>query len=125
MTSRIQADHHATTPMHPEVRRAMVRAMDGSVGNPSSVHREGVHARTLLEDARREVAALVGARGDEIVFTSGGTESIDLALGGMVGPGEHLVTTRVEHPAVTDWADRHQAGGERATRHRFAPAGRR
>jgi cysteine desulfurase len=99
--ARIYLDHNATTPLHPEARRAMVRALDELWGNPSSVHAPGRQARAAIEDARQEVAALIGADREEIVFTSGGTEGNHLAIRGLAAlrPGAALVSSRLEHPS--------------------------
>ena len=86
-------DHNATTPLHAEVRAAMVEAMDEGWGNPSSGHVFGNRARA-------EAAALIGASPDEIVFTSGGTEANNLALHGTPGDGA-VVISALEHPATS------------------------
>lgn len=93
---RIYLDHNATTPLHPQVRVAMSEALE-RFGNPSSLHAEGRRAREVVDHAREQVAALVGAHADEIVFTSGGTESCNLGIAACEGP---VITTRLEHPAV-------------------------
>ena len=100
----IYFDHNATTPVAPEVLDAMLPFLSASFGNPSSAHAEGGKARKAVENARRQVAGLLGAASDnEIVFTSCGTESDNWAiLGGIqTRPDkDHIVTTRVEHEAV-------------------------
>ena len=105
----IELDHNATTRPAPEVVEAVRRALEETWHNPSSVHRAGQAARHAVELARKSMAELIGARPREITFTSGGTESIDLAirgalgaLGGTAGPGRTLITTRVEHSAVRE-----------------------
>jgi len=98
---RVYLDHNASAPLRPEARDAMAAALD-FVGNPSSAHREGARARALVEKARADVAALVGAAPAEIVFTSGATEANNLALRG-VRPGT-LVTTATEHASVLETA---------------------
>jgi cysteine desulfurase len=99
-------DHAATTPVLPEVRAAMLGALEADFGNPSSVHTYGRRAKEIVEDARDRVAAAVGASPAEIVFTGGGTEADNLALKGSTqklrGNGNHLVTTTIEHHAVLD-----------------------
>jgi cysteine desulfurase len=99
-------DHAATTPVLPEVRAAMLGALEADFGNPSSVHAYGRRAKEIVEDARDRVAAAVGASPAEIVFTGGGTEADNLALKGSAqklrGNGNHLVTTTIEHHAVLD-----------------------
>ena len=99
---RYYFDHNATTPVSPEVREAMLPCLAEVYGNASSIHHFGQMAKQRLEMARRQVAGLLGAQPREIVFTSGGTESDNLALLGMLRPcaGKHLVTTAIEHPAV-------------------------
>nr|MDQ3958660.1 cysteine desulfurase [Actinomycetota bacterium] len=101
-------DHAATTPMLPEVGDAMTPLLTADFGNPSSVHAYGRAAKTAVEDARERVAAAVGARPSEIVFTGGGTEADNLAVKGAArklrGAGNHLVVTAFEHHAVLDAA---------------------
>jgi cysteine desulfurase len=97
-------DANATTPLSPEVFAAMRPWMLETFGNASSVHYHGQHARAAVEHARESVAALLGCRGGEIVFTSGGTEGDNLAIFGLVSenaqPGDHLITSTIEHDAV-------------------------
>jgi cysteine desulfurase len=95
--NRYYFDHNATTPVSPEVLEAMMPVMTEVYGNASSIHHFGQVARQSLDEARRRVAALLGALPEEIVFTSGGTEANNLAL---LGTGGHAITTTVEHPAV-------------------------
>jgi len=106
--TRVYLDHAATTPVAPEVAEAMARVLRETHGNPSSVYAEGRAARALVDQAREEVAAALGASGSEIVFTSGGTEADNLALRGTfaarMGDGDGIVTTAVEHHAVLDTA---------------------
>lgn len=102
--TRIYFDHNATSPLRPEARAAMLRCLDGPA-NASSVHAEGHAARIALETARAEVAGLIGAAEDEILFTSGGTESNNLAVLGAAlrgpAPGaRRVVTSAFEHPSV-------------------------
>ncbi|HEY2797128.1 MAG TPA: cysteine desulfurase family protein [Thermoanaerobaculia bacterium] len=102
----IYLDNNASTPLAPEAWRAMETA-SGLYGNPSSVHAVGQSARRRLEEARDEVAALVGARSEEIVWTSGGTEANALAIfGACAGRSGRIVTSAVEHPSVRACADR-------------------
>lgn len=99
----IYLDNNATTRPAPEVVAAMHRCLDASWGNPSSAHAVGQAARHAVENARTQVASLLGARPREIIFTSGGTEADNLALRGLLAtqPNKrHVVTTRVEHEAV-------------------------
>lgn len=99
-------DYNATTPVRPEVIEAMLPYLRTHFGNPSSVHRAGRRAKQGLEEAREQVAALIRARAAEVVFTSGGTESNNLALWGAVRAVErrekHIVTTAVEHSSVLE-----------------------
>ena len=101
----IYLDHNATTPVAPEVLDAMEPYLTKFFGNPSSDHSLGHVARCAVEEARGQVAALIGASPDEIVFTSGGTESNHLAIRGAVASvsptRRRVVTTSVEHPAAT------------------------
>ena len=105
---RVYLDHAATTPVEPEVAEAMARVYRDVHGNPSSVYAEGRAARALVDEAREQVAAAIGATPAEIVFTSGGTEADNLALRGALKARrterEGLVTTAVEHHAVLDTA---------------------
>jgi cysteine desulfurase len=103
---RIYLDHNATTPLREEVAEAMARALRDLFGNPSSAHAEGARARAAVEAAREQVAALVGARPAEVVFTSGATEANHLALHGVArapgARGRALVASAVEHPSVEE-----------------------
>src|SRR6266436_5381802 len=111
--SRVYLDYNATTPVEPEVLDAMLPFFSGEFGNAASIHTPGQRARAAVETAREQVAALIGARPPEIVFTSGGTESDNHAIFGVVGqaflPGScsrnadsfpHIITTAIEHEAV-------------------------
>ncbi len=103
MGEPIYLDHNATTPLLPEALDAMLPYLRGRYGNPSSQHAYGQAARKAVEQAREQVAALIGATADEIVFTSGGTESNNLAVRGTVeahADRRHVVTCNVEHSAV-------------------------
>jgi len=101
---RFYFDHNATTPVSPEVLEAFSGVLAEVYGNASSIHHYGQAAKKRLEQARREVAALLNADADEIVFVSGGTEADNLAVLGVVRasgmPRKHVVTTAIEHPAV-------------------------
>lgn len=90
-------DHNATTPVSPEVFQAMAPLMTAVFGNASSIHQFGQEARGELDRARRSVGAMLGAKAEEIVFTSGGTEADNMAI---FGAGGHVITTTAEHPAV-------------------------
>ncbi len=97
---RIYMDANATTPLLPEVFEAMRPYLLEQFGNASSIHQPGQRARSAVEQARSAVARLLGAKPQEIVFTSGGTESDNLALFGVLEPGQHLITSTIEHHAV-------------------------
>ncbi|HXV74807.1 MAG TPA: cysteine desulfurase family protein, partial [Candidatus Polarisedimenticolaceae bacterium] len=104
MTHAVYLDYNATTPVAPEVADAVDRANRELWGNPSSVHEYGRAARRAVEQAREQVARLLGCAADEIVFTSGGTESDNAAIFGVAEAlgtrGRHLVISAVEHAAV-------------------------
>jgi cysteine desulfurase len=97
---RIYLDNNATTPVLPEVFEAMQPYFAEQFGNASSIHHHGQHTRAAVEDARESVAALLGCRASEIVFTSGGTEADNLAISGLVAAGDHVITSSIEHHAV-------------------------
>ncbi|HXE90682.1 MAG TPA: cysteine desulfurase family protein [Terriglobales bacterium] len=97
---RVYLDNNATTPVLPEVWEAMRPYFADQFGNASSIHRHGQQTRAAVERARESVAVLLGCRPAEVVFTSGGTEGDNLALFGLVEPGDHLVTSTIEHHAV-------------------------
>jgi cysteine desulfurase len=111
---RVYFDHNATTPVDPAVLAAMLPFLGPEFGNASSIHTPGQRARAAVEEARESVAALIGAQSAEIVFTSGGTESDNLAIFGVVAAARrrrrasadqngrplHIITTQIEHHAV-------------------------
>lgn len=103
---KIYFDHSATTPVHPLVAEEMFRCANNIYGNPSSIHSFGREAKKTLEDAREKVARGIGANLEEVVFTSGGTESDRLAIRGAVAgslkKGNHIITSATEHHAVLD-----------------------
>ena len=103
-TRRVYLDNSATTPVDPRVATAMARAVTETFGNASSVHGFGQQARAAVDRARREVAGLIGAKQNEIVFTSGGTEANNLAIRGLCQAsathGRHVITSAIEHPSV-------------------------
>ena len=108
-------DYNATTPLDPGVREAMLPFLGDIWGNPSSVHQIGRRARALLDDARNRVATVLGAKPSEVVFTSGGTESNNLAIFGSArhlrAKGRHLITSTIEHHAVLQcfqYLERHE-----------------
>jgi len=102
----IYLDYNATTPIDPEVAEAMRPHLFEQFGNPSSSHPYGARAKRAVERARRQVAGLLGCRPEEIIFTSGGSESNNYAIKGAAlasrSRGNHLITSAVEHPAVTE-----------------------
>ena len=101
---RIYLDHAATTPMHPRVIEIMMEVMNKNFGNPSSIHSFGREARHYIDLARETLARSIGAKENEIIFTSGGTEADNMALFGAAESnqhkGKHIITTQVEHHAV-------------------------
>jgi cysteine desulfurase len=105
---RIYMDHSATAPMAPQVLEAMLPYFSGKFGNASSLHSFGREAKEALEESREKVAGLLEADPEEVIFTSGGTESDNLALKGIAyrsrekGQGNHIVTTAIEHPAILE-----------------------
>ena len=117
---QVYLDHSATTPVDERVAAAMSRSLTETFGNASSVHTFGQKARSAVDRARREVAALIGARQNEIVFVSGGTEANNLAIRGLSEAaaqyGRHLVTSAIEHPSVRGVCDRLEKEGWDVTR---------
>ena len=101
---QVYLDNSATTPVDPRVAAALARAVVEVFGNASSVHGFGQQARAAIDRARREIASFIGARQNEIVFTSGGTEANNLAIRGLceasASYGRHVVTSAIEHPSV-------------------------
>jgi len=117
-STRIYLDNSATTPLRAEVAAAMHDSLESANYNPSSLHAEGRRARTALEDARERAAAVLGAARNEIIFTSGGTESDNLAILGALAaapPGAHMVTSAIEHHAVLATAEQLRARGIETT----------
>ncbi|OGN91644.1 MAG: cysteine desulfurase NifS [Chloroflexi bacterium RBG_13_48_17] len=103
---RIYLDYAATTPTHPEVLKAMLPYFTDAFGNPSSIHSFGQEARDAIEKARNQVAALIGAKSEDVVFTGSGTEADNFALKGLIlanqGKGNHIITSSIEHHAVLE-----------------------
>jgi cysteine desulfurase len=103
---RIYLDYNASTPIDPAVAAAMRPFLAADFGNPSSGHWAAIEAKTAIETARGQVAALLGCQSDEVVFTSGGSEANNLALKGVFfalrQKGEHIITTTIEHPAIVE-----------------------
>ncbi len=125
--SEIYLDYAATSPLDPAVAAAMHDCMEREFGNPSSQHAAGRRARALVEAARAAVARSVGAPSERIVFTSGATESNNLALQGVLrrsrGRRVHLVTSRIEHKSVLDVAKALEASGVAVTQVAAAAGG--
>ena len=103
---RIYLDYAATTPTHPEVAKAMLPYFTDAFGNPSAIHSYGQEAKGAIEEARVKIADLIGARDEEIIFTSGGTEADNFAIKGVAyaneNKGNHIITTSIEHHAVIE-----------------------
>jgi len=103
---RIYLDYAATTPTHPEVVKAVLPYFTDAFGNPSTIYSYGQEAKGAIEEARSKVADLIGAEGEEIVFTSGGTEADNFALEGVAfanePKGNHIITSSIEHHAVIE-----------------------
>src|SRR5215468_11702569 len=108
---RVYLDSNATTPILPEVLDAMRPYFLEEFGNASSIHHYGQHARAAVERARESVAQLLGCRAAEVVFTSGGTEGDNLALFGIAKPGDHIITSAIEHHAVLNSCKRLEERG--------------
>ena len=120
MKRRIYLDHNATTPMDPEVVKTVAECTERCFGNPSSIHAPGNEARFIVESARRQVAQLLNCTARRIVFTSGGSESDNLAIKGIAfarrGIGNHIITTAIEHSAVLGACKWLEEQGYRVTR---------
>lgn len=103
---KVYLDHAGTTPLHPEVYSLMCEFMKSVFGNPSSIHSFGREAKKRVDEARRQVADLIGAEAGEIIFTGGGTEADNLAVLGAAAArrkkGNHIITSSIEHHAVLD-----------------------
>lgn len=110
---RAYFDHNATTPVAPEVLRRMTAALGETFGNASSIHQDGQAAKQKLEAARREISAIVGAKPEEVVLTSGGTEANNLALFGL--RPRHIITSAIEHPAVLNVCEELERRGSSVT----------
>jgi cysteine desulfurase len=120
---RIYMDANATTPLLPEVFEVMRPFYLEHYGNASSIHQQGQQARAAVDRARESVAGLLHCRPAEIVFTSGGTESDNLAIFGVLSPGDHFITTSVEHHAVLHTAQSIESRGVELTILPVTPAG--
>jgi len=119
-TCKVYLDHSATTPADPRVVEAMLPYLTEKFGNASSVHFFGQEARAAVDQARREVASLIGARANEIVFVSGGTEANNLAIRGVCAAaknhGRHLITSSIEHSSVRGICEELEKNGWEITR---------
>jgi len=112
---RVYLDNNATTPVLPEVLEAMRPYFGEHFGNASSIHHHGQETRAAVERARESVAALLGCRPAEVVLTSGGTEADNLAIAGLVRPGDHVVSSTIEHHAVLNSCKRLEERGIEVT----------
>jgi cysteine desulfurase len=112
---RVYLDNNATTPVLPEVLDAMHPYFGERFGNASSIHHPGQETRAAVERARESVAALLGCRASEIVFTGGGTEADNLALFGLAQSGDHIITSTIEHHAVLNACKHLEAEGYQVT----------
>ena len=105
----VYADYAATTPVKPEVIEKMMELYSHHYGNPSSIHSVGRDARQYLDAARREMASLLGAKPNEVIFTSGATESNNTAIKGLAyanqHKGKHIITSKIEHHSVLHTLD--------------------
>ena len=120
MMRRVYLDHSATTPVDARVLEAMLPFLTEKFGNASSVHMFGQEARAAVDRSRRQVAALIGARANEVVFTSGGTEANNLAIRGICeaaqSHGKHIVTSAIEHPSARGVIEELETRGWEVTR---------
>ena len=113
----VYLDHNATTPLHPKAREAMLPWLGERHGNPSSIHAFGQAARNAVEEARERVAALIGGRPPEVVFTGSGTEGNNAVIfGEFRGQGGHLVISAIEHPSIREAAARLEREGVAVSR---------
>src|SRR5580765_240291 len=112
---RVYLDNNASTPVLPEVLEAMRPYYAEHFGNASSIHHHGQETRAGVERARESVAKLLGCRPAEIVFTSGGTEADNLAIFGLVRPGDHVIASTIEHHAVLNSCKQLQERGVEVT----------
>jgi len=108
---RVYLDNNATTPVLPAVFEAMQAYFGEHFGNASSIHHHGQETRAAVERARESLAALLGCRASEIVFTSGGTEADNLAIAGLTGTGQHIISSTIEHHAVLNSCKHLEASG--------------
>ena len=100
MTKLIYLDHAASTPLDPRVKKEMDAVK--TYANPSALHQMGLEAKEIFHQARNKVAKILNCKAEEIIFTSGGTESINLAIKGIAKRKGHIITSKIEHPAVLE-----------------------
>jgi cysteine desulfurase len=112
---RVYLDNNATTPVLPEILEAMQPYFGEHFGNASSIHHHGQETRAAIERSRELVAALLGCRASEIVFTGGGTEADNLAVFGLAKPGDHIITSTIEHHAVLNTCKHLESEGYEVT----------
>ena len=111
MNNNLYFDIAATTPIDNEVSELMFQVQNTVFGNPSSIHQFGQKSRSLIEKARRQISNSLNCKPNEIIFTSGGSESNNLVLQGFLAKGDHLITSSYEHPAITKVAKELEAQG--------------
>ncbi len=112
---KIYFDHAATTPISNDVLNHMYKILEENFGNPSSIHQFGQSSRALIENSRRKIAVAINCSPKEIFFTSGGTESNNITIKNILKPGEHLITSSIEHPAILKPAEELQSNGIEVT----------
>ena len=108
---QIYFDHSATTPISEDILEHMYQVLKNNFGNPSSIHQFGQSSRALIENARRQIAITIGASPKEIYFTGGGSESNNIVIKNILNPGDHLITSSIEHPAILKPAEELQKNG--------------
>src|SRR3989344_7177859 len=119
MKKEIYLDYAATTPLDPQVLKEMLPYFSEKYGNPSSMHEKGLEAKQAIEDSRKTIAKILNCNPGEIIFTSSGTESINLALKGIAfankDRGNHIITSKIEHHVVLDTCKYIESQGFRVT----------
>ncbi|HLG27682.1 MAG TPA: cysteine desulfurase family protein, partial [Paenisporosarcina sp.] len=117
--NRIYLDHAATSPVHPQVIKKLMETMEHTYGNPSSIHATGREARKQLDNARERLAKSIGAKDQDIILTSGGTEADNLAIFGTAyarkKEGSHIITSQIEHHAVHTACEKLEKDGYEVT----------
>lgn len=109
---KIYLDYNATTPVDPAVREAILPYLGEEFGNPSSMHWAGARAKKAMEEAREKIAHSLSCKPEEVYFTSGGTESVNLAIKGVIFEGSHIITTQIEHKAVLESVEELEGEGK-------------